>query len=303
MRLIRWLNNKKGESGQAFILVLIFLLVGSLMLPPLLSFMTTGLKASELYERKMDEVYAADAGVEDAIYKIISEDATFQALEEDESLSYTLSSEVNDLQVDISVTKLSLIQGILGEDEYKLNRPHEDWVQFDVPEDEEVRNCDEGWVQYHCDITFFYDGNGNRKVESVGTFFAPFPGDESLIEEPFNVDTTGVMTLANLESFEIKEGSGGFAFIWRWKHNRGPQFDKNHREGTLSFDFKVYDCTWEYSLYFVWATFKEQDISYVTNADFYKWLIEATAGDTRVLSVVIRDTSGLSVLTWEINPP
>ena len=114
----------KTESGQALILALIFLLVGAIMLPPLLGFMTTGLKAGELYEEKMDEVYAADAGVEDAVYKMISNADALEDLGDGESYSYSLPTNVNDLQVDVTVTKLTLIQGILGEDEYKLDQPH-----------------------------------------------------------------------------------------------------------------------------------------------------------------------------------
>ena len=150
---------------------------------------------------------------------------------------------------------------------------------------------------------FYYDGNGNRNVESVGTFFAPFPGDETLIVEPYDEVPTPVITFVDLESFETKQGSGGFAFIWRWENNKGPEFDKNNREGALSFKFKVYDPDWDYAIYFVWATFKEQDISYVTNADFYKWLVDAVAGNTTVRSCVFEGAGGLSVLTWEINPP
>ncbi len=293
----------KAESGQAFILVLILLLVGGLMVPPLLGFMGTGLKANQLYEEKIDGVYAADAGVEDAIYRIIKDDTSLQNLDDGDSYSYSLPSSVNNLSVDITVTKLSLIQGILGEDEYKLNQPHESWVQFEIPPEQVVRNYDEGWVEYYCEITFYYDGNGKRKIESVGAFFSPFPGDESLIEGPYDETATPVITFDNLESFETKAVSGGFAFIWRWQHNSGPEFNKNNRDGSLNFKFKVYDPDWEYAIYFVWATFKEQDISYVTNADFYKWLIEVVAGNTTVKSSIIKDANGVDVLTWEINPP
>ena len=263
--------------------------------------MGTGLKASQLYEEKIDEFYAADAGVEEAIYRIIKDDASLQGLDDGDSHSYSLTSSVNNLPVDITVTKLSLIQGIIGEDEYKLNQPHESWVQFEIPPEQVTRNYDEGWVEYYCEITFYYDGNGNRNIESVGAFLAPFPGDESLIEDPYDETPTPVITLDYLESFETKAASGGFAFIWRWEHNSGPEFDNNHRDGSLNFKFKVYDPDWEYAIYFVWATFKEQDISYVSNADFHKWLIEVVAGNTTVKSSIIEDANGVDVLTWEIN--
>jgi len=51
-------------------LVLILLTVGGLVLAPLLGLMSTGLLAGQVYEMKTDELYAADAGVEDAVWKI-----------------------------------------------------------------------------------------------------------------------------------------------------------------------------------------------------------------------------------------
>jgi hypothetical protein len=60
----------KDEKGQALILALILLAVGGLILAPLLAYMRTGLTAGGVCEVKMDELYAADAGVEDAVLKI-----------------------------------------------------------------------------------------------------------------------------------------------------------------------------------------------------------------------------------------
>jgi hypothetical protein len=60
----------RDEKGQVLIMVLILLVVGGLILTPLLGLMSTGLLAGKVYEKKMDELYAADAGVEDAIWKI-----------------------------------------------------------------------------------------------------------------------------------------------------------------------------------------------------------------------------------------
>jgi hypothetical protein len=60
----------RNEKGQALILALILLAVGGLILAPLLAYMRTGLTAGGVCEVKMDELYAADAGVEDAVWKI-----------------------------------------------------------------------------------------------------------------------------------------------------------------------------------------------------------------------------------------
>lgn len=61
----------RDQKGAAVLtLVLILLVVGGLILAPLLGLMSTGLVSGQVYEEKMDLYYAADAGVEDAIWKI-----------------------------------------------------------------------------------------------------------------------------------------------------------------------------------------------------------------------------------------
>ena len=60
----------RDEKGRVMILALILLAVGGLTTTPLMAYMSTGLIAGELYERSAAEVYAADAGVEDAVWKI-----------------------------------------------------------------------------------------------------------------------------------------------------------------------------------------------------------------------------------------
>ena len=59
------------ESGKVLILALIVLVVGGLLLGPLLGLMSTGLSAGQVYENKTSQLYAADAGVEDAIHWLV----------------------------------------------------------------------------------------------------------------------------------------------------------------------------------------------------------------------------------------
>ena len=58
------------EDGYIFAVTLILLMLGALLLPYLLSFMSTGMNVSQVYEDEMYELYAADAGVEDAFWKL-----------------------------------------------------------------------------------------------------------------------------------------------------------------------------------------------------------------------------------------
>jgi len=60
----------RNEKGAALIIALILLLIGGLMTAALLNHMGSGILAGEVHERRTAELYAADAGVEDAIWKI-----------------------------------------------------------------------------------------------------------------------------------------------------------------------------------------------------------------------------------------
>lgn len=62
------------QRGGAFILTLVLLLVGSLVIPSLLEFMFGGLAQADIYQRRGAELYAADAGVEDALWRIQQRD-------------------------------------------------------------------------------------------------------------------------------------------------------------------------------------------------------------------------------------
>jgi len=64
----------RDERGAGVLaLVLVLLVVGGLILTPLLGLMSTGLMAGQVYERKTHELYSADAGVEDVIWRILYE--------------------------------------------------------------------------------------------------------------------------------------------------------------------------------------------------------------------------------------
>jgi len=84
-KMMKRILNKpiKDEAGQTFILVLILLLVGGLILAPLLGLMGTGLKSGQAYEKRMAELYAADAGVEDALWQIMTKSDELPQAEDD----------------------------------------------------------------------------------------------------------------------------------------------------------------------------------------------------------------------------
>jgi len=60
----------KNQGGQALPMTLILLVLGGLLIVPMLSFMTTNLNANRVIETKTEGIYAADAGIQDALWKL-----------------------------------------------------------------------------------------------------------------------------------------------------------------------------------------------------------------------------------------
>ncbi|MFC2044082.1 hypothetical protein ACFLT8_02635 [Chloroflexota bacterium] len=289
-----------NQKGQALAIVLCLLAIGGLTIATILTYMTTGIKSVQINEKKTSEFYATDAGVEDAIHKIITSDEALQNLDAGGIYSYTLAEAINSIApVSVNVTKLSLLDGILDPSEYKLDAPHEGWFSFDIPT---VESQTEEYIEYYCNLAVHNTGGSNRQIQTMGVFFSPFPGDENLIVGPSDIVYTVNITDEDLEagSPETIIAAEGFSFLWRWTNNQGPELDDGDT-GALSFTLRVYDPTWEYSVFFAFATTKEQDVSFITsNPSPYKWLIEATAAGTKVSSSVIQYSMGLAITSWEI---
>ena len=63
-------GKRSGEKGQALILVLCLIALGSLLLTAMLGLMGSGTKSSTTYHRETAELYSADAGIQDANWQI-----------------------------------------------------------------------------------------------------------------------------------------------------------------------------------------------------------------------------------------
>ncbi|HEY31922.1 MAG TPA: hypothetical protein G4O10_02310 [Dehalococcoidia bacterium] len=103
----------REERGQALILVLILFLLGCLTLPPLLSYMQTSVKSSRTYEKKTDELYAADSGIEDVLWQINNEcleslltTPPYDPYDFGTTWSYDLSEQINGKDTTVSVENI-----------------------------------------------------------------------------------------------------------------------------------------------------------------------------------------------------
>jgi len=65
-----------GQKGQVLPIVLILLIIGGLLIVPTLNYASTSLKGYQVTERKAEELYAADSGVEYALIKLSKGETT-----------------------------------------------------------------------------------------------------------------------------------------------------------------------------------------------------------------------------------
>jgi hypothetical protein len=107
----------RDESGRALLYALILLGVGGLIIPPTLAYMGTGVITGEVYNTKTEELYAADAGVEDAVWKIESNDGYLPCNPSMPPRTYNIS-DVNGKSVDVTIIYVYNVTGVLT---YKIN--------------------------------------------------------------------------------------------------------------------------------------------------------------------------------------
>jgi len=107
----------RDEQGRVMMLVLVLLVVGGLMLAPLLGLMSTGLAAGQVYENSTDGLYAADAGVEDALWNIQQGVAELPGPAcgggDPNYWSYPMTDDVNGRHVEVTITYVNNQTGSL----------------------------------------------------------------------------------------------------------------------------------------------------------------------------------------------
>ena len=65
----------RGESGfSTLVIVLVIMAVGAIIITPLLAFVVVGTRAGRVHNRNTDRLYAADAGIQDGLWRISSGD-------------------------------------------------------------------------------------------------------------------------------------------------------------------------------------------------------------------------------------
>jgi hypothetical protein len=198
------ISNKliRDEKGQALVLVLVLILLGSLIITPMLSHIGTGLKVGkEVYEERMELFYAADSGIEDALWQIKYEKLTDDLFDEDydpydysEEYNYREPLVVNDKEVNVTIENIWVPD---------IDAPDADdaaliieGIPPDIPPKLIITGSIPDESTYQIKIIYNYDndedpGGGTLAVETIGIWLPPgfhYAGNCSLATDS---DTAG----------------------------------------------------------------------------------------------------------------
>ena len=200
---------KGGQRGYVYILVLVFMAVGALMIPPILEFMGTGVGSNPIFEQKTDEIYACDAGIDDAIWQIKYENLPTMFTSYDEydyadTWSYNLAENVNGETVSVDIQNRWIPQNITPLTESEM-RDIIEGTDPDVGPRIRVNGSATAFSEYRIRLDIIPEEPWDLRVESIGIWI---PSGFSYVAGSSNLEYLGY------GAPDRDEYAGGEVVIW-----------------------------------------------------------------------------------------
>jgi len=270
------------ERGQALIIVIILMLIGVLIIAPMLSHVGSGLKTGkDVYEERAYGQYAADSGVEDALFKIQVDDTLLPDewdgpwIDQDvynTPCQYTISSPVNGNTVTITIQAQWALQDL--ETPPNGMTPHADLVVVgDIVGEEDGNGLYQISINYTQDIRTLH-------VERVGAWlpagYTYVPGTSNL-EDDDTADYYCVPT--------VNPHRGGQAIMWDFGSPR-PEFQdlpSDGEKGIVTFQFTPEGRP---ASAFSWVKIQSSDIYLSWDVDLKFYQITSDAKDIKTDKII-----------------
>lgn len=249
------------EQGHAMIMALIVLTFGALLLPPTLGLMSTGAKSTAINTRHTAELYAADAGVEYAIWEI------------SRGLSPTSPITVNDITVDITVgpvTELPYGPVVTGSGE------HANWLHVSSS------LVDNGGGTFIYTVTITNQGESGSPPIKLDEIGVGVPEGFTYVAGSSSGITTG--------DPQVEGGN----VIWYFLSPAPSVPCGESRTQTF-----VIEGTGTPVNYYSWTLAQREDVGTVSSATGHN--IVSRAGGTTIEANVVKTDSGVFPASWKIN--
>jgi hypothetical protein len=211
-----------GEAGQALILVLIFLLLGSLTLVPTLTHISTALKTGEIYEQNTNELYTADSGIEDALWRIKYDfmGPDYNPYDFETAWPYQ-TEDINGMVADYTISNVWFPTNVNLVDPYAtgyINLTPEEIQQMMESEKLKVEGSNDftdnvSPYTYKISIEFTPDLGDNLTIKSLGVWL---PRDYTYTDNSCSLQAGGQFTLYNPDHITSAEAPGGWTVVWSY---------------------------------------------------------------------------------------
>jgi hypothetical protein len=282
-------SSLRKQQGQAFPLVLVILAIGSILVSDFLTSANSSLLNARAYSDPIPDIYAADAGIEDAIWGLQYGTLGDTLDSSGGYLQYTLHEPVNDLSVTISLNGTAT--SIVADHDFNDN----DW------------NGGTGWLS----------GWSHQGSTSITTSQNPYEGTRHLQMRGSNayversVDLTGMSNVhlqfyAKVRSFEfgdtmnclVSSDYADWTVVKTWDSS-----DSDDTYHPVDIDLSSFEMSSEFWIAFDSGVNRNNDYFYV---DYLS--IGGTGGSVTIQSVAGEETTivkvgitggTVSVLSWE----
>jgi hypothetical protein len=204
---------RAGQRGSAMILVLIFMAVAGMVVPPMLTYMTTGLKAGIVFEKKTQALYAAESGVNDGLWFVRYSEVgdlfgvAYNAYDFTSSWSYTVNETLNDLAVDVAFQNVWIPKNIQPAPLTSQARGIIEAGKLLVLSSAGIGS------EYRIEAAFYPGEGDDLRVETLGVWLPPgytYVEGSSTLETDYDTSTYITSVEANIP------WASGKAVIWHF---------------------------------------------------------------------------------------
>jgi len=273
----RWRKIAKDETGQVLPSVLVLLVMGGLLIAPCLGYASTSLNGSRALVRNISGLYAADAGVEDALW----------SLKHGTQPHTSLPQNLNGTQVTISTVNKGDCTLVAGEWVTTKGQAYDLLLSTNM-------TWDAGASAYKYTITCTWTGDGQCKLIKVGARlpvgYDYKPGSAALFGDNLSTSTPDNQL----------DGDGAHMLSWA--------FPKTILSPTRT---QIFYATGSGGLQgdYGWAEATREDVGIVgeLSGTLYRITTVATSLDSgetlaSLAAEAMLNGGDLSIISWRINP-
>ncbi len=183
-------------------IVLVMMVMGSLLILPSINYVSTSLKTGGMIEEKIKGLYAAEVGVEDALWKIKNDTPPFSP--------YQITG-INGMLVDVTIDGIDTLVG----EELGESGGHEEWLVIT-----KSTTYDSETGIYSYDMSLSNNGSGNIKILKILIYFP------QNLEYVVGSTSSNITIPVNDDPTVIGEPSTGITLKWEIPVDQAPDIAK-----------------------------------------------------------------------------